>query len=87
MKKYLLLLSIVSTLPAQNFLNGFNFNLPWNDSTSQKFLPQFPAVPITANNFNTIDTDGNFSISIGGRKIKFWGVNSVADGAFPDKNS
>ncbi len=84
MKKYYFLLLIVTTVSAQNFSNGFNFNLPWNDSTTQKFLPQFPIVPIPQNGFINVDADGNFSLS--GKKNKFWGVNSVADGAFPDKN-
>lgn len=84
MKKYCFFLLIVTTISAQNFSNGFNFNLPWNDSTTQKFLPQFPIVPIPQNSFVTVDADGNFNLS--GKKIKYWGINSVAEGAFPDKN-
>ncbi|MFA5803964.1 MAG: carbohydrate binding domain-containing protein [Melioribacteraceae bacterium] len=84
MKKCFFFLLFVTTGSAQNFSNGFNFNLAWNDSTSQKFLPQFPIIPIPQNSFVTVDVDGNFNLS--SKKIKFWGVNSVADGAFPDKN-
>ena len=85
MKKIIVLLAVTcATLNAQNFSGGFNFNLPWNDSTTQKFLPQFPIEKIPVNTFITIDAGGNFSL--GGKKIKFWGTNSVADGAFPQKD-
>jgi len=85
MNKYFILCFFLPVaIAAQSFNNGFNFNLPWNDSTSQRFLPNFPVPPIEQNGFNGIDNDGNFTI--GGKKIKFWGTNMVADGAFPQKN-
>jgi hypothetical protein len=67
-------------LYSQNFSNGFNFNLPWNDSTSQYFLPQFPPKNITE--FIGINSSGNFTA--GENQIRFWGTNLVSDGAFPD---
>jgi len=66
----------------QNFSNGFNFNLPWNDTTTQKFLPQFPVKEIK--DFISINSDGNFAS--GEERIRFWGGNMAADGAFPDYN-
>ena len=85
MKKYFFFLFVFSSaLKAQNFSNGFNFSMPWDDSTTQKFLPQFSIKKIPDNTFIAIDEDGNFSLS--GKKIKFWGTNSVADGAFPPKD-
>ncbi len=85
-KKYFLFaLFLPLLISAQSFDGGFNFNLPWNDSTSQKFLPKFPIVSIQQNNFVSVDIDGNFSS--GGKKIKFWGTNAVGDGAFPQKNN
>ena len=84
MKRILLFYFIsASLINAQNFSGGFNFNLPWNDSTTQKFLPQFPKIKIQDNAFVSSDINGNF-IS-GGNKIRFWGVNCVSDGAFPQK--
>ncbi|MCX6151231.1 MAG: carbohydrate binding domain-containing protein [Ignavibacteriales bacterium] len=83
MKLFLVLAAIFSfniILTAQNFSGGFNFNLPWDDSTSQKFLPVFPAHVITE--FVSVNSNGNFAI--GGTPIRFWGTNLVADGAFPD---
>jgi hypothetical protein len=70
-------------LEAQNFTNGFNFNLPAQDTTSQKFLPQFSIKSISGNDFVSIDSDGHFSVA--GKPIRFWGTNAVADGAFPTK--
>ncbi len=66
---------------AQNFTGGYNFYIPSFDSTTQEFLPTFPKANI--NNFVTINQDGNFSVN--GERIKFWGVNFVADGAFINK--
>ncbi len=65
----------------QNFENGFNFNLPWDDSTTQTFLPSFPAFEIT--DFISTDPSGNF-IS-GGKPVKFWGVNLTTNSCFPVK--
>lgn len=79
----LLISSMAFDLKAQNFSGGFNFRLPGNDTTSRKFLPQFPAKPITDNDFLSINSDGNFSIN--GKPVRFWGANLVSAGAFPDK--
>lgn len=83
MKKLILfLLCFCGQLLPQNFSNGFNFNLPWNDSTTQQFLPAFPVLKI--NDFIKINSSGNFSVN--GSTIRFWGTNFVADGAFPEKS-
>jgi len=68
---------------AQNFSGGYNFYIPSLDSSSQEFLPSFPIKPI--NSFITINEDGNFSNN--GERIKFWGVNLVAEGAFLNKEN
>lgn len=67
---------------AQNFENGFNFSLPGLDTSSGNFLPDFPIK--TIDDFITITQDGHFSAA--GKRIKFWGVNIAADGAFPEKS-
>ncbi len=64
---------------AQNFTNGFPFSLPWNDSSTQRFLPAFPAEPITG--FVGIDGSGHFAVN--GERIRFWGVNNTTGGCFP----
>ncbi len=68
---------------AQNFSGGYNFNLPADDTTSAVFLPYFPAKQITNQDFISVNENGNFSVQ--GNRIRFWGTNLVADGAFPDK--
>jgi hypothetical protein len=68
---------------AQNFPYGFTFYLPPFDSTSQTFLPVFPLHAITNEDQVTIDQDGHFAV--GGKAQRFFGVNIVADGAFPQK--
>jgi len=88
MKKLLLVFLFILFLPmlihAQNFSGGFNFNLPWNDSTTQKYLPKFPIVKIADGKFVTADAAGNFTLD--GQQILFWGGNCVASGAFPSKD-
>jgi len=84
LKKTLLIFSISINLFAQSFTGGFNFNLPWNDSTSQTFLPKFPIIKFDENKFVTADQNGNFIYN--GKPIRFWGSNCVASGAFPQKN-
>lgn len=69
-------------LLAQNFSDGFNFNLPARDTSRVKFLPEFPANIITNQDFVSISPDGHFSAH--GRPLRFWGANLVADAAFPD---
>lgn len=70
-------------LSAQNFANGFIFNLPAQDTTTQPFLPYFPKQAIGNEAFVAINPDGHFSVA--GQLIRFWGTNAVADGAFPTK--
>ena len=82
----ILLMSLYFCVPgiaAQNFNNGFNFYLPPNDTTAQQFLPYFPVDSIGPDDFITIDAEGHFSRD--GRRIRFFGTNSVAEGAFPAK--
>lgn len=68
---------------AQNFENGFQFYLPANDSSTQKFLPSFPVDPIEADEFVVVNSEGHFAVK--DRRIRFLGVNLAADGAFPTK--
>ena len=85
MKKTLTIFILTSfSLLAQNFSGGFNFNLPWNDSTTQNFLPKFPIIKIVDNKFVSADANGNFVLD--GKHIRFWGGNCVASGAFPSKD-
>ncbi len=67
--------------PAQNFANGFPFALPAQDSSRQFFMPHFPARSIAADEFVTVDGRGHFAVK--GERIRFWGTNCGADGAFP----
>lgn len=80
-----LLLSMMvlhNPLQAQNFLNGFGFVLPADDTSTALFLPPFPRSPITSADAITVDANGHFSR--GGNPIRFWGTNLVADAAFAD---
>ena len=67
---------------AQNFTGGYNFKLPYNDSTSQLFLPKFPKKAITNADKITAVGDKFFA---NGKAIRFWGVNIVASACFPSK--
>ncbi len=78
------LVMFASAAHAQNFSYGFNFYLPPFDSTSQKFLPLFPLQPIGTTDVVTVDQDGHFAV--GGKPLRFFGMNIVADGAFPEKS-
>lgn len=75
------LCSLVTLAWSQTFYNGFNFYLPADDTTHQLFLPHFPIQPIAADDFISIDSYGHFTSA--GHRIRFWGVNLTADGAFP----
>jgi hypothetical protein len=75
----LLVIVGMTRVQGQSFTGGFTFYLPWNDSTSQRFLPHFPATPIT--NFIEIGPDGHFYE--GTERIRFWGVNTTTGGNFP----
>jgi Carbohydrate binding domain/Secretion system C-terminal sorting domain len=79
----LILLLFAAELSAQNFSNGFNFALPFNDSTPSVFLPFFPKKTIT--DAERVSVSGSNFI-VAGKPYKFWGVNMVAGGAFPTKS-
>lgn len=83
-KLFLSFFLITLNLTAQNFTGGFNFYLPSSDTSTQKFLPQFPIQKINDNEFVTINSEGKFSIA--GKRIRFWGTNFGADNAFPPRD-
>jgi hypothetical protein len=56
------------SLLAQNFTNGYNFNLPADDATAQEYLPHFEAKTIS--DFLWINNAGNFHD--GENEIRFW---------------
>jgi len=68
-------------LAAQPFTGGFSFALPWDDSTTQAFLPVFTAQAIGPADTVRIGSSGHFEAS--GQPIRFWGVNITAAAAFP----
>jgi hypothetical protein len=77
-----LTLFIALSLHSQTFSNGFNFYLPPNDSTTQRFLPVFPKK--TVDQFVSVDANGHFTA--GGQPIRFWGMNMAYGACFPDYN-
>jgi hypothetical protein len=77
----ILLCAVLESGRAQSFTGGFTFALPAADTFAVPFLPSFPKRPIAAGEFVGIDGDGHFSA--GGKRIRFFGTNCVADGAFP----
>lgn len=80
---YLTLLCIIPfVVQAQHFPGGFNFSLPAFDSSSQAFLPKFPAK--TIEDFVGISPEGDFEVD--GKKIRFWGFNTTAGGCMPPKD-
>ena len=74
-------LALLYRASSQNFGGGFNFYLPADDSSTQLFLPAFPARDITS--FIGIDERGHFSRE--GNPIRFWGVNLTTGSCFPVK--
>jgi hypothetical protein len=74
---------LVDTTSAQNFSDGFNFYLPPTDTGSTRFIPQFPRVPLTDQDFVSIDQDGHFSVQ--GESIRFFGTSLNTSGLFPPK--
>ena len=80
----LILLSVaVWPLFSQNFSGGYHFVLPEFDSTSQLFLPQFPAVNIDE---SMRITAAGPQFKAGGIPVRFWGVNITSSGVFPEKS-
>lgn len=69
--------------PGQIFTDGFNYYLLPQDTSSAVFLPPFPQRTIEASEFISIDHDGHFAVN--GNRVRFFGTNLVADGAFPAK--
>ena len=84
MRPLSLLLSLLFPilLSAQSFDNGFNFYLPHDDSTTQRFLPKFPKK--AADSYVTVGPDGMFMAD--GQPIRFWGMSMAYGACFPDKD-
>jgi hypothetical protein len=74
----------IQPLRAQNFTGGFSFYLPPQDSAGRTFFPHFPPRPIGNTGFVTVDSRGHFSFR--GERIRFFGTNAVAGGAFPTRS-
>ena len=70
-----------SLLYSQNFNGGFNFYIPPFKAIDSRFMPKFPRNPISDDAFVYINANGHFAIK--NNRVKFWGVNFVADSAFP----
>jgi len=70
------------TVESQNFTGGFNFVIPYKDSTQSAFLPRFNMAPLGPADKVTV-AENNFIVN--NQPYKFWGVNMVAAGAFPEK--
>ncbi len=81
---FLTLLFYSPLLFSQAITNGFNFYLPPDDTAKSEFISLMPDKPIGSIGFVNVDQDGHFSIN--GERIRFWGTNLVAGGAFPPKN-
>ena len=79
----LVLCLVFADLSAQNFTNGFNFALPFNDSMPSLFLPFFPKEAIT--DADRVTASGSNFI-VAGKPYKFWGANVAAGGNFPTKS-
>lgn len=88
MKRFFLIITIIFLISflgkAQNFSDGFNFNLRYDDSTTVDFLPQFPKKAIGETDFISSDNSGNFILN--GEPIRFFGGNLTTQGAFPTKS-
>ncbi len=69
---------------SQSFPDGFEFNLPFDDTTSAEFIPHFPKTDIDASGYVSTDGSGNFIVN--GSPVKFYGVNITTRGAFPQKS-
>ena len=79
-KVYLLILTLLSV---QSYAQNFPFAIPYDDSTTQTFLPHFPKQSIYDVDFVGIDKD---KFTLAGQHISFWGGNLPADGSFPLKS-
>ncbi len=84
---FMFLVSVFFYLPplfSQSINDGFNFYLPPTDTANSEFISLLPDYKIGTNDFVTVDKEGHFSVN--GKRIRFWGANLVAGGAFPSKN-
>jgi hypothetical protein len=79
-----ILLLVNQVVIGQNFSGGYNFPLPFNDSTTQFFLPDFPKKSIEE--AERVSTNGDKFFSKG-KQIRFWGVNISASACFPSKTN
>jgi hypothetical protein len=69
---------------AQNFSDGFNFNMPAVDSTPSVFLPKF--IRKTISEAERVGIQGeNFIVA--GKPYRFWGVNLTTHACFPLKEN
>jgi hypothetical protein len=59
----LTLISLTTISQGQNFTNGFNFNLPFDDGTPSVFLPNFPA-----------KNNGVYFVRVGGHDAEIFGA-------------
>ncbi|MCK4750538.1 MAG: hypothetical protein KAT15_25950, partial [Bacteroidales bacterium] len=73
----------IYSLNAQSFLNGFDFNLPFDDTTTVEYLPKFAGNPITEEDRVSTDSSGNFIVH--GQPYRFFGGNLTTQAAFPTK--
>ncbi len=82
MKYILIVLSCFFAIRSisQNFTGGFNFAIPYFDSTVQPFFPKFKITEITNADRVTV-LDDKFMVN--GQPYKFWGANLVVGAAFP----
>lgn len=67
----------------QEFTGGFSFYLPPEDSSFQECWPSFSEA-VRPGEFVTINGEGHFAA--GGKRLRFFGTNLVADGCFPVKS-
>jgi hypothetical protein len=81
----LTLISLTTISQGQNFTNGFNFNLPFDDGTPSVFLPNFPAKNIGSEGDRVTIKGENFIVN--GQPYRFWGVNITSIGCFPSKTN
>jgi hypothetical protein len=78
-------LYFTANLCSQNFTNGFNFNMPFDDGGPSVFLPNFPAKVLEGESSRVSVSGENFVVN--GVPYKFWGVNITAAGCFPSKTT
>jgi hypothetical protein len=66
---------------SQNFTGGYNFAIPYYDSTVQPFFPKFKTTEITNADRVTV-VDDKFIVN--SQPYKFLGANITVGGAFPN---